>query len=263
MAAPLTALKNYTYDGSFEGLLSCIFLIYQNRIPPADIVVNELMQFNLLDGNFQVTTDMDHAERVIKAINSYTNDEGGQLLYHLFLSELARIEMIIYELVKILMAVRDMSVLNNFANPIVLKSAQINRMISREVHRMHAFVRFQKTRTGIFYAVIEPDFNVLPLLGEHFARRYADQPWLILDKKRSYGLFYDLNECRFVAAGELDVNSPGLENLAMDEQEMLFQKLWGVYFHSVNIKERNNPRLHLRHMPKRYWKYLIEKHPGT
>ena len=46
-----------------------------------------------------------------------------------------------------------------------------------------------------------------------------------------------------------------------DEQEDLYQSLWQTYFDSVNIKARKNMKLHIQHMPKRYWKYLIEKQP--
>ena len=31
------------------------------------------------------------------------------------------------------------------------------------------------------------------------------------------------------------------------------------YFKSTNIKSRKNMKLHLQHVPKRYWKYLTEK----
>ncbi len=255
-------MKTYTYDGSFEGLLSCVFSIYATKIPPANITPQALAQTSLLVENCHIESNTEHAERVIKAVDNYSDDRGGQLLYRLFLSELPDIDMTIYRLVKVIMDAKDAGVLTNFANATVLQAAQIDRMIGREVHRMHAFVRFQKTQRGLFYAAVEPDFNVLPLLGSHFKSRYADQAWLILDCKRGYGLMYDLEDCAFVAASELNSQHPDEDLFALDEQEMKFQNLWGAYFNSVNIKERDNPRLHLRHMPKRYWKYLTEKKPN-
>jgi probable DNA metabolism protein len=45
----------------------------------------------------------------------------------------------------------------------------------------------------------------------------------------------------------------------MEEKEVEYQVLWKSYFDSVNIKERKNPKLHLQHVPRRYWKYLSEK----
>lgn len=253
-------MKTYTYDGSFEGLLSCVFHIYATKTPPTQIALPDLLQTSLLDEVCHITTNTEHAERVITAVDNYSDDRGGRLIYHLFLSEIPEIEMTIYRLIKIIMDAKDAGVLNNFANATVLQAAQIDRMIGREVHRMHAFVRFQKTQSGLFFATVEPDFNVLPLLGSHFKSRYADQPWLILDCKRGYGLMYDLEDCAFISVSELSKQDKNL--LALDEQEMKFQDLWGAYFNSVNIKERDNPRLHLRHMPRRYWKYLIEKAPN-
>ena len=43
------------------------------------------------------------------------------------------------------------------------------------------------------------------------------------------------------------------------EAEPDYQVLWKSYFDSVNIPERKNMKLHLQHVPRRYWKYLSEK----
>jgi probable DNA metabolism protein len=52
------------------------------------------------------------------------------------------------------------------------------------------------------------------------------------------------------------------EENVYDEKESLYQELWKQYFDSVNIKARRNMKLHIQHVPKRYWKYLIEKQPS-
>jgi probable DNA metabolism protein len=46
------------------------------------------------------------------------------------------------------------------------------------------------------------------------------------------------------------------EDKSEDEK---YQSLWRNYFESVNITQRNNPKAHLRQLPRRYWKYLPEK----
>jgi len=46
------------------------------------------------------------------------------------------------------------------------------------------------------------------------------------------------------------------------KQEFEFQTLWQDYFKSTNIVSRKNMKLHIRHVPKRYWKYLSEKQPN-
>ena len=121
---------------------------------------------------------------------------------------------------------------------------------------MKAFVRFQLLSDGIFYSSIEPDFNVLPLIKDHFKNRYADQQWIIYDIKRNYGLYYNITEVEQISLE----SSPkkGAENI-FQEEEALYQELWKSYFKHTNIESRKNTDLHLRHVPKRYWKYLTEK----
>jgi len=48
----------------------------------------------------------------------------------------------------------------------------------------------------------------------------------------------------------------------LQENEPDYQVLWKSYFDNVNIPERRNMKLHLQHIPKRYWKYLSEKRKG-
>jgi probable DNA metabolism protein len=44
-----------------------------------------------------------------------------------------------------------------------------------------------------------------------------------------------------------------------EQEEEFYQTLWKQYFKSIAIEGRINPRLQMQHMPKKYWKYLIEK----
>jgi probable DNA metabolism protein len=101
---------------------------------------------------------------------------------------------------------------------------------------------------------------VLPLIANHFKERYADQRWLIYDCRRKYGLYYDLREVSEVMIHFNEGDSQ--EENVYDEKESLYQELWKQYFDSVNIKARRNMKLHIQHVPKRYWKYLIEKQPS-
>lgn len=252
----------FIYDGSYEGLLSCIFTIFKNRVVPTAIDTEANRQITLLDVVTQVATNDEWAVRVLKGIDERAGAQASALIYKIFLSELPLSEMLVYQVVQAIIQKGDASILENFANPSILKAAQIEKMIHREVHRMHAFVRFQKSRDGLFYAAIDPDFNVLPLIGEHFEKRYADQSWLIFDTRRHYGLHYDQENMEFVSSDDplCRASTNVLQGEPFqDEKEREYQSLWKNYFDAVNIRERNNPKLHLRHMPRRYWKYLTEK----
>jgi probable DNA metabolism protein len=127
---------------------------------------------------------------------------------------------------------------------------------------MEAFVRFQRTKEDLYYASISPDFNVIPLIVPHFKDRYADQHWLIYDRKRQYGIQYDSQTMQVVEViinFEDDAGGAFLPENLCHEEELKYQSLWKDYFYSVNISPRNNKKLHVRHVPHRYWRYLTEK----
>ena len=243
------------YDSTFEGLLSAIFEIYDRKIVQAYICKPELEIPDLFSSKIQVAQSEEKSERVWKKIISIIGKEKAKNIWKVWLSELPDIENLVYRVVKyILFSQAD--VLSDYTNADILKLHQTLKMIGREKHRMEAFVRFELTKDAIYYATIEPDFNVLPLIIKHFESRYADQKWLIYDTKRDYGIYYDLNSTEFVDFPE-EKNALSPESL--DEKENNYQVLWQDYFSSTNIKARKNTKLHLRHVPKRYWKYLTEK----
>ncbi len=47
--------------------------------------------------------------------------------------------------------------------------------------------------------------------------------------------------------------------LHADYNEQNIQNLWKQFFDSIAIKDKIKPRLQRQFLPKRYWKYLIEK----
>lgn len=101
---------------------------------------------------------------------------------------------------------------------------------------------------------------MLPLLPNFFKNRYRDQSCLFYDIKRDYGLLYNLHTVQEVKLDKEESTSLSLDkSIEFSINEEFFQELWKQYFKSTNIVERKNLKLHLRHVPKRYWKYLTEK----
>jgi probable DNA metabolism protein len=132
----------------------------------------------------------------------------------------------------------------------------------RESEQVRQFVRFQKTADGIYFACIEPIYNVLPCNADFFADRFADQTWIIYDVKRKYALYYDLHKTEIVKFDNLQIDTATgrLSPEQADAGEIDFQQLWQQYLKDITIKERINLKLQRQHMPKRFWKYLPEKY---
>ena len=248
------------YDGSYEGLLSAVFECYRLKIQPTGLLPEGEFTGELFEQPLVVATDPVLAERVRQGVERRTSAEATTMLYRAFHSEAPGVEMLIYRFIDL--AIRSAhDVTEHYGDATVHELHRLARQVGREVHRMHAFVRFQRTTDDLYYAVVDPDFNVLPLIGEHFQRRYAAQRWVVYDSRRHYGIHYDLTEIQYVTFDA--ENHRRLEQLpkdALEGEEEKYRALWKDYFRSVNIPERRNMKLHLQHVPKRYWKYLIEKH---
>jgi probable DNA metabolism protein len=246
------------YDGSYQGLLTAIFEIYEYRTPAPSISKDEAT-YSLFGNRHVVRTDMEKAKRVLSKLEQKLSPTALTQFYKTFLSEIIGIENHMLRYVQYILSSKQ-GVENDYSHPDVLLLQQTSRKVDREKHRMEAFVRFQLTKDKLYYSLIQPDFNVLPLISKHFKDRYADQRWMIYDTIRKYGLYYDLKDVSEVQMEfSPDLNNKDQLALIHDEKENLYQALWQQYFSSVNIKARKNMKLHIRHMPKRYWRNLVEK----
>lgn len=246
------------YDGTFNGLLTTIFECYEYRWKSCSIQQQE--HPSLFEETQTIISCPEKAKRVWKGLKKQGGRYAQNLIYRVFLSELSHTEDLLLQLTQKIFKTQG-KVLQNPSDHHVSEALKINKMIAREKHRMDAFVRFRKTKDNIYFAVVDPDFNVLPLNISHFKKRYTDQSWVLYDIKRNYGFYYDqkkVTEMHLELPKTLTHNF-GFSESYFEEDEKHYQLLWKQYFDSTNITSRKNMKLHQQHVPKRYWKYLIEK----
>jgi probable DNA metabolism protein len=247
----------YIFDGTYAGFLSGVFESFVRK--EFDVIPVRHTPSDLFNSNRAIITDVEKAERVQKSLAKNLNSQSARDFYKAFLSEDPKAWQASFKLLQEIFK-GNIDILQNFGDEHSLYFAQTLQKMGRESHRMKAFIRFQKSSDGLYFAVIDPDFNILPLIASFFKKRYADQPWLIFDTKRKYGLLYDK-----VSVSEVQLSPEEKTALStnttftLDEKDEHFQRLWKQYFKSTNIEARRNMKLHLRHVPKRYWKYLTEK----
>jgi probable DNA metabolism protein len=254
-------MQTLLYDGSFEGWLCAVFDVYEYRLAPVEIVAGERFKGNLFGEVREARLVEAHSRRVWKGLEKRLSPEALEALYRAFLSEEEGIEDLLLRFVQYVFAAAQ-SVEKDYSHEAVLRVTQLAKTVWREKHRMEAFVRFQQTADGLYFALIEPEHNVLPLLAPHFTTRYADQQWVIWDGRRRQGLHYDGEVCRPVTISFNEQTSGGQQlGSCYGEEEAIYQQLWQAYFKSVNIAARKNTRLQLQHMPRRYWKHLTEMQP--
>ncbi len=249
------------YDGSFKGFLTVVFEVFDFKLQDVVITPRYRSATSMYGSPHNTITDEVKAGRVWKGLSQKISAAALSQFYTSFLSEQQGMENTLLQYVQYVFA-NNKTIEHNYAHHAVLTVMQTAKKVRREKHRMEAFVRFQLTKDQLYYAICQPDYNVLPLIRKHFKDRYADQRWLIYDARRKYGIYYDLEKVEPVLLSFSGEANNG-ENIAAiyDENEELYRQLWQQYFSSVNIAARKNTILHIQHMPRRYWRYLPEKQP--
>lgn len=130
--------------------------------------------------------------------------------------------------------------------------AQWCKAIGRDIHKMHAFVRFrlvgrdEATGREQFVAWFEPDHRILRLAVGFFEKRFAGMDWSILTP----------HECAHWDGSALQF-TPGLPRSAAPDGDAL-DDLWRAYYGSIFNPARLKVQAMQAEMPKKYWKNLPE-----
>ena len=250
----------YQFDRTLDGLLTAVFDAYARRSFPDILQGTDAPLPLFYDELHAVVTDDVKAGRVWRALQKKLSAEALTCVTVSYLSELPELDMHLFRYV--CKAVDSpVSIERNFADEDVLFVVNTFRKVRYERLRMLQFLRFQKAADGTYFGMMEPQYNVLPLAIGHFRDRFSDQAFLLYDRRRHYGYYYDHGELTRVSFDERlpHFRSGKLDESMLDKDEMLFQELWRTYFKAICIRERLNPRKQRKDMPVRYWKYLTEK----
>ncbi len=241
----------YVTDGSFEGILTAVFQAYENKEEPISIVSKDVFQMQLGSEVREIKTNPEKSLRVYNAINNKVSQEALEILYNAWLSEHNDVGIAIYRYIKLGLKIGN-RVTSYLQNPNILMLNDLSQKVKKETHLFLGILRFKKLKNGIYYSKIEPDNNITILIADHFAKRMADQPWIIHDAKRNIFALYNTKQVVFAMEQEINISSD-----ICDDRK--FETLWKNYFHAIAIESRKNLRLQKSFMPRRYWKNMPEK----
>jgi probable DNA metabolism protein len=245
------SLKEYIYDNTFEGLLTAIFYAYSCK---EDCIITKSRDYvtSFLNEVSDISTEYDKFERVYNSIAEKFNSEILTNIYCLYLSDIPDSDSLVLKYLKLCYKHgANINLAKN--NDTIILVDKYTRRVEGEAHRFNGFVRFKEVAPLSFYASIEPDHNILPLILNHFTSRFSDQNFIIHDLKRELAIIYNKKSAIIT-----DFKKEDSKVLASSSADSEFEDLWKTFYNSVNIKERKNHRLRNHYMPKRYWVHLTE-----
>ncbi len=248
-------MTTYFFDGTKNGLLTCIFeSFYEKRIP--DDVTTECVQCGLLDEIVTIKTDNEKAERVYKCLKNCKTKYLVSDFNLTFRSGEKKRFKVLLDYLNVAISNKNIDVSKAFALPEIQAFTDLKNRIYTETHRFKGFLRFMETEKGFYYACYEPDNDITELLVPHFTVR-LQSPFIIHDIKRNILALCDGKRYKILNGGDNGVT------VFMSESEEIFLELWQQYYKSINIEERKNLRQMRNYMPERYWKNLSEKQEKT
>lgn len=137
-------------------------------------------------------------------------------------------------------------------DPDVRQAGRWAKAIGRDIHKMHAFVRFRSVDNDsedgreCFVAWFEPEHDIVQLAAPFFQRRFAAMNWSILTPR----------ECAHWYGDRLAF-SPGVSRASAPASDAM-DDLWRGYYRRIFNPARLKTKAMQAEMPKKYWKNLPE-----
>ena len=238
----------YRYDGSFDGLLCCVFASYEKKEVPSAVFAPDADQLLLLPER-EIATDPEKAARVLRSIPQRLGPEAHRFIRRAFLTCLEQKELFLLRFLR--MGYRlGPGVMDLLADETVGTLRKAVGALENESHLLMGFLRFSEFG-GALAAEIEPKNFVLPLLAPHFCARLPGERFLIYDRTHGMALLHRPGKVAVLPADSLELPEP-------DETERGMRALWRLYYKTAEVEGRHNPRCRMSHMPKRYWSCMTE-----
>jgi DNA polymerase len=140
--------------------------------------------------------------------------------------------------------------LDDEADPLVRRLEQLAKEVRRDIHKMHAFVRFREVEepagAARFVAFFEPEHHIVRAASGFFVRRFTNMRWSILTPELS--VHWD---------GQALAEGPGARKSDAPAGDPL-EDMWKTYYASIFNPARLKIRAMLKEMPKRYWRNMPE-----
>lgn len=138
------------------------------------------------------------------------------------------------------------------SDPDIATAQLLAKAVGREIHKMHAFVRFKLVATDSesgrerYAAWFEPDHFIVEAGTPFFCKRFANMDWSIFTPK----------SCAHWN-GELLAFTAGVAENPVEDPDAL-EAAWLTYYRSIFNPARLKVKMMKREMPVRYWKNLPE-----
>ena len=232
----------YRYDGTLDGMLSCIFASYEFHELPSAILPPRESQCSFFETRV-VPCDFNKAKRVLDGLRRRAGSEAADLVQLTYLTHLPEKERHALLFARLAMKIGG-SVCGMLADHRVNILQQAVRSLQLEAHHLCGFIRFVEADHTLV-SLISPKNDVLPLLDAHFSDRFPEERFIVYDRTRRMALMHLPGLSRIMPVNELKMP-------AITRDELDIQMLWRRFHQTIAIEGRANRNLQRSNMPLRF-----------
>lgn len=243
----------YLCDDCAEGIFTAIYKAWEAGTSHTDVRVRSNSSFALFEEYIDVDTNNTLSEKVATSILRKLSFEVYMNVYYACLSDDENKASCIYHFLQKAFKY-GAGIINKLQDNDVNNVYKLRRAVGNEAGYYREFIRFEELENGVLAGRIEPKYNIVPLISDHFADRMHNEHWIILDTKRSISAVHVAH--KGYAFTDQITETDLLNFSGLSKKEADFQALWKRFFDTIAIEERINPDLQRSLMPLRFRKYM-------
>ncbi len=245
----------YLCEDTPDGVFTAIYDAWAAHIPDGQLKLRtqEGYSFELFAEYVYVQTDLEKAVKVARSVSRKISRAAYDMVYLASLSQEEDKLDVIYRFLKLGFRVGG-AVVDMYADETVCRLFDIQRNVSNEAHLMKGFIRFHDSEQGILIAKIRPKNQPLPLVAPHFADRFPEENFVIIDEVHGMGAFHERRKRWFLAP----LDEEAIERIWSTRERTEYERLWKVFFRTIAVKERENYRCQRNLCALRYRDYMTE-----
>ncbi len=245
-------------EDSIEGIFTAIYDAYLLKIPTEQIhlCTSEEDNFRLFATYRRCLPDEEKTRKVSSRIlRSFGTDTYYRLCQAMASKESDKADAVFHTVAEGLRMKNQKNILENLTNPYIYRTFELSRNVGKEAHAHIEFLRFRELKSGLLYAEIEPKNNIITFLVPHFADRLPLENFVIYDVHHRIFAVHEAKKDWYLVYGKEKAST--IED-KLSDKEKIYGELFTEFFHTISIKERENPRLQMNMLPLRYREYMTE-----
>ncbi|PKM69385.1 MAG: hypothetical protein CVU93_03345, partial [Firmicutes bacterium HGW-Firmicutes-18] len=204
---------DYLYDGSFNGLLTCLYEHYHSQ-KAENIYEAFYYQVSMTNQHRIINPDDVKAKKVSEAIERLISKKALEFIYYVSLSNDRNKGNVILNF--IVYGFKEKKDITSFyEHPCVYPVCRIYKQVTVEIHRFLGLLRFSELE-GVLYAQYKPDHNITEIIVGHFSDRLKNERFIIFDEGRKIAAIYFQGSIIITDFDPIDFNPNSVEDNIKD-----------------------------------------------